>query len=172
MRTGPQRRKARQIRRGQLLDAWRDAARANRQLASVMRGQGMNDEADHFAYRAQLCQQRGLRYTGKRFRLVFSRFLDLIAGYGYKPGRSLLAYVLVIVGFAITYYLIGLAAGPQLSPVSAFVLSMTSFHGRGFFPGGIRLDDPLTGVAAGEALAGLIIEVSFIATFTQRFFGR
>jgi hypothetical protein len=49
---------------------------------------------------------------------------------------------------------------------------MTSFHGRGFFPGGIGLDDPLTVLAAIEAFVGLLIEVTFIATLTQRLFGK
>jgi hypothetical protein len=62
--------------------------------------------------------------------------------------------------------------GPHLSPLGAFVLSMTSFHGRGFFPGSIAVDDPLSVLAAFEALVGLVIEASFIATFTQRFFAR
>ncbi len=42
------------------------------------------------------------------------------------------------------------------------IFSLTSFHGRGFFPGGISLDDPITTIAAIEAVIGLIIEVSFI----------
>jgi len=37
---------------------------------------------------------------------------------------------------------------------------------------GITLDDPLTILAALEAFAGLLIEVTFIATFTQRLFGK
>jgi hypothetical protein len=48
-------------------------------------------------------------------------------------------------------------------------------HGRGFFPGlehGASLNNPLVMLAALEAMVGLIIEVSFIATFTQRFLGR
>jgi hypothetical protein len=49
---------------------------------------------------------------------------------------------------------------------------MTSFHGLGFFPGGIGLDDPLTVFAALEAFMGLLIEVSFIATVTHRLFGK
>jgi len=49
---------------------------------------------------------------------------------------------------------------------------MTSFHGRGFFPGGITVDDPITALAALEAFVGLVIEISFIATFTQRFLGK
>ncbi len=34
------------------------------------------------------------------------------------------------------------------------------------------LGDPFVRLAAAEAVLGLLIEVSFIATFTQRFFGR
>ena len=50
---------------------------------------------------------------------------------------------------------------------------MTSFHGRGFTPGeNIGLSNPLTILAAIEALVGLIIEVTLIATLTQRFFKR
>ncbi len=50
---------------------------------------------------------------------------------------------------------------------------MTSFHGRGFFPGNnIALDNPLTVLAAFEALVGLLVEVTFIATLTRRFFGQ
>jgi hypothetical protein len=105
---------------------------------------------------------------------LFSWFLFLIAGYGYKPSRSFLAYLLVISGFATAYYIFGHAVGPTLSPLGAFVFSMTSFHGRGFFPGlehTTSLHDPLVVLAALEAVVGLFIEISFIATFTQRFFG-
>jgi hypothetical protein len=55
--------------------------------------------------------------------------------------------------------------------LGALTFSVTSFHGRGFFPGGVTLDDPITQMAAVEAVLGLLIEISFIATFTQRFFG-
>ncbi len=103
---------------------------------------------------------------------LFSLFLDLLAGYGFKARRSLLAYLIVITAFAIAYFIIGHTVGPVLSPLGSVVFSMTSFHGRGFFPGGITLDDPLTVVAAIEAFVGLLIEVTFIATLTQRLFGK
>ena len=86
--------------------------------------------------------------------------------------RSLYAYLAAILSFACAYFILGLTVGPHLSPVGVVVFSMTSFHGRGFFPGGIALDDPITVLAAFEAFIGLVIEVSFIATFTQRFFAR
>jgi uncharacterized protein YjbI with pentapeptide repeats len=153
------------------------AVRANRQLAVVLREQGLNELADHFAFQAQLCQREVLRRQGKLGARTWSAFLDLLAGYGYKPTRSFRAYLAVIVAFALLYLVLAPQAGVQLSPVGAVVFSMTSFHGRGFFPGtgtshAVPLDNPFTVLAAIEAFVGLVIEVSLIATFTQRFFGR
>ncbi len=155
------------------------AVRANRQLASVLQTQGLNEDAARFAYRAQVLQKHMLWLQmleahvrlSQRIHLLgiwlFSWFMYLLAGYGYKPERSFLAYLLVISGFATAYYLLAQSIGLSLSPLSAFVFSMTSFHGRGFFPGNnIQLDNPLTVLAAFEALVGLIIEVTFIATLT------
>lgn len=162
-----------------------DAARASRQLAVILQSQGLNIDSARFAYRAQALERHVFRLhtvqPGIPLRqriqalsaFLFSWFLFLIAGYGYKPGRSFLTYFLVIFGFATAYYFLGHSVGPSLTPLGAFVFSMTSFHGRGFFPGNnISLDDPLTVLAAFEALVGLIIEVTFIATLTQRFFSR
>lgn len=170
--------------RGEWLWQYDRAVRANRQLAVALQSQGLNEDAARFAYRAQVLQKRvfwlqmlqpkaKLRQRGQQLGAwLFSWFLFLLAGYGYRPGRSFLAYILVILGFATTYYILGHTIGPVLSPLGAFVFSMTSFHGRGFFPGGITLDDPLTVIAAIEAFVGLLIEVTFIATLTQRFFGK
>lgn len=167
------------------LREYEGAVRANRQLAVALQAQGLNEVAGRLAYRAQILQRGVLWYqifqSGAKIRQrlrmlgawLFSWFLFLIAGYGYRPGHSFLAYLLFISGFATAYYFLGHAVGPMLSPLGAFVFSMTSFHGRGFFPGNnISLDDPLAVLAAFEALVGLIIEVTFIATLTQRFFNR
>ena len=167
------------------LEEFEKAVRANRQLAIALQAQGLNEEATRFAYRAQVLQKRISWFEMIQHRVkfrqrmqalgawLFSWFLFLLAGYGYKPSRSFLAYLLVIFGFATAYYILGHIVGPALSPLGALVFSMTSFHGRGFFPGNnISLDDPLTVLAALEALVGLIIEVTFIATLTQRFFNR
>jgi hypothetical protein len=53
----------------------------------------------------------------------------------------------------------------------ALVLSVSAFHGRGFFQPLQNPGDPVAILAAAEAVIGLLIEISFIATFTQRFFG-
>ncbi len=154
-----------------LIESYREAVRANRQLAVALQGQGLNEEATHFLYRAQLLQREVVRLQGRTGAYIFSTFLDTLAGYGYQPIRSVRAYMLVIICFAILYFILGHIVGPELSPIGALVFSVTSFHGRGFFPGGIKLDDPITIMAAVEAIIGLTIEISFIATFTQRFFG-
>jgi uncharacterized protein YjbI with pentapeptide repeats len=183
--------------KSKLLEDYHEAVRAYRQLANAMRAQGMNEEAVHFAYRAQKLQkkvlwrqvvwgkgeadplqeeqQQGLwpgirevRWRVLKFgAYIFSWFLDVLAGYGYKPGRSLFIYLLMIACFATCYLVLG-----NLSPREALIFSLTAFHGRGFFPGPFTLGDPVTALAALEAVVGLFIEISFIATFTQRFFGR
>ena len=155
----------------QRLKSYKKAVRANRQLSVVLQGQGLNEDAAHFAYRAQLCQRFALRLQKNFSQYFFSLLLDLLAGYGYRPGRSVIWYLVMIFGFALAYFAIGhLPFFPD-----AFVFSLTSFHGRGFFPGlgnEASLHNPLVVTAAFEAVVGLLIEISFIATFTQRFFGR
>jgi hypothetical protein len=148
------------------------AVRANRQLSLVLREQGMNDIADAFAYRAQVLQRRvyelhevyGLQ--GRLGRVILSYFLWGLAGYGYRPLRTLCWYGGVILTCAVFYYVFG----GTMTLREAIVGSVTAFHGRGLF------DTPLTAgqsiVAAVEAFFGLVIEVALIATFTWRFVGR
>jgi hypothetical protein len=150
------------------LDAYRKAVRANRQLAVALQAQGLNEDAARFAYRAQLLQRLVLRRQRKFGQYLFSLFLDLFAGYGYKPWRSFLAYLLVISIFTTIYHQLG----PHLAWNEAVVISMTAFHGRGFFPDQFKPGDPQAMFAALEAFVGLIIEVTFIATLTRRFFGQ
>lgn len=150
-----------------------EMVRAYRQLAITLREQGVNEDADRFAYRAQFLQRLVLKRQGQWLRYLGSVLLDLISGYGYRPLRSLLTYVLVVVGFAVAYYFLGVNVHPALLPVDALVFSITSFHGRGFSPGEmVSLHNPLSILAACEAIIGLLIEITFIATFTQRFFAR
>ena len=130
----------------------------------------MNEEASKFAYRAQKLQ-RVVSYRQRSYvSYLFSLLLDLLAGYGFRPRRSVFWYLVINIGFAMMYYFIGhLSLLPD-----AFVFSVISFHGRGFFPNlgnGITLHHPLSVLAALEAIIGLFIEISFIATFTKRFFG-
>lgn len=160
--------KARAIR----LEDYQAAVRANRRLAAVLRDQGLNEDADRFAYRAQLLQRVVLRRQGHWLRYLGSLFLGIVAGYGYRPMRSFLAYALVVLGFAAGYYVLGGANGQPLPWNEAIVVSMTAFHGRGFFSAVFQPGDLQAAVAAVEAFIGLLIEIVLIATFTNQFFAR
>jgi len=156
------------------LEEYQAAVRANRQLATTLRDQGMNEEADHFAYHAQLLHRRVLWWQRRLLAFFFVCFLNLLAGYGYRPGRAIIAYLLVIAIFAVIYFTLGMATASthHLEWYEALVVSLTAFHGRGFFADQFKPGDLQAFVAAIEAVVGLLIEISFIATFTQRFFGR
>ncbi len=154
------------------LEEYEAAVRANRQLAMALRAQGLDEEAARFAYRAQLLQRIVLRRQRKFGQYLFSLLLDLLAGYGYRPGRSLMAYLVVIFGFMGLYLLNAHGAAVHLTWDEALVLSVSSFHGRGFLLQGVTLGDAFVRLAAAEAVLGLLIEVSLISTFTQRFFGK
>jgi uncharacterized protein YjbI with pentapeptide repeats len=149
------------------------AVRANRQVAVALSEQGINEEAMRFAYHAQQLQRRVHLWERQTGRYLFSLFLNILAGYGYKPLRCFIAYACTILIFAMAYYLLGPASNVHLTLLDAIVFSMTSFHGRGFSPGqNIGLSNPLSILAALEAFSGVIIELTLIATLTQRLFNR
>lgn len=147
---------------------YRSAVRANRQLATALQAQGLNEDAARFAYRAQLVQRKVYWYKRKIWHYIGSLFLGLVSGYGYRVGRCFITYSLVIGVFATIYHL--LSTNPAWN--ESIVISMTAFHGRGFFPEQFKPGDPQAVVAAIESFVGLLIEVTFIATLTQRLFGK
>src|SRR5712692_5085819 len=147
------------------------AIRSNRQLAVALRDQGMNDEADHFAYRAQLLQRKVLWHQQNFGRWLFSLLLAMLSGYGYRIWRILVAYVLVVSLFAVAYFVLGLHYPPHLPLVQAFLESITAFHGRVFLEQ-FNPNTPQIWLTALEAIMGLVIEGVFIAMLIQRFFGK
>jgi hypothetical protein len=83
-----------------------------------------------------------------------------------------MAYFVVIFLFTGLYLLNAHGAAVHLSWDEALILSVSSFHGRGFFLQNVPLGDTFARLAAAEAVLGLLIEISLIATFTQRYLGR
>lgn len=149
------------------------ALRANYQLAYALRLQGLHEESAYFTYRARCLHRHLLRQqiATKGIQLkqlgayLFSCLLDLVAGYGYRPGRSLIAYILIVPGCSFVYTLFG---HMPLFP-DALAFSFTALLGRGLFLPLTTLPSPLIILAFIEAIAGLILEISFIAIFTRRF---
>lgn len=164
------------------IEHYRVALRCCRQLSTELRNQGLGEEADRFAYRGQLLQRALLRRQKKWFRWFFSWSLDRLAGYGYKPGRSLAIYLAVLAIFALFFHFvpnfgesgIGLsndALHPPLAWGSAFLFSLVSFHGRVNAPPELQFNGLYAWISILETLLGVLVELSFIAAFTQRFLG-
>src|SRR5262245_18034220 len=89
---------------------WRDSGedqegviRAYRQLAAQLRAQGMNEVADRFAYRAHVRQRGVFLPRGRIPQYLGSWIQAILAGYGYRPGRTILAYLAVLAGFTLLY---------------------------------------------------------------------
>jgi uncharacterized protein YjbI with pentapeptide repeats len=149
---------------------YRSAVRANLQLALALRGQGLNELADRFTYRAQVLQRAVLRRQGQYGRWLFSLLLAVLSGYGYRLGRMLAAYAIVLVAFAAAYYVGGAMLGPRMEWYQAVLVSFTAIHGRVFFEQ-FGLNSVLSWVAATESVVGLVIEGVLVAMLVQRFFG-
>ena len=153
------------------------AVRANRQLAVALQDQGLNEEAAHYAYRAQALQRQVLGRQARRGEWrkagpwLFSWMLNLLGGYGYRMSRILAAYAVVILAFAVAYLVIGASSSPHLSVPDALLASLTAFHGR-VFSSQFQADSPQAWTSALEAIAGLVVEGVFIAMLAQRFFGK
>jgi uncharacterized protein YjbI with pentapeptide repeats len=155
------------------LPAFEEAVRAYRQLAVALREQGLNEVADHFIYRAQLLQRTVLRLQRHWLKYLFSWFLALLTGYGYRMGRIIVAYFLLILVFATAYWSLGVQHPRDISFWMAIIISVTAFHGRVFSnPFTPNLLDGQVIVTAIEAVCGLVIEGVFIAMLTQKFFSR
>lgn len=154
------------------------AVLANAQLALALTLNGLNEAATPYAYQAQVLQRRTLCrqiiWRGEVTRCgayLLSSLLGLLTGYGYRVGRIVIAYLLIVTAFAVALFAFGRHAGHPLAPQDALLVSLTAFHGR-VFSGQLAPNSLQSWITAGEAVVGLIIESVFIAMLTQRFFGR
>jgi hypothetical protein len=151
------------------IDDYKEAVRANRQLAIVLREQGLNEVADHFAFRAQKLQRVVWRRQRKLLKYAFSCFLSVVAGYGYRPYRCLMIYFLAVIIFTLAHYIVGAVAGPPLTFLNALAVSVQSLHGRLF---SFQSSDPQALLNTIEAFVGLFIEAIVVAVITQRILGK
>ena len=160
---------------------WRLAIVASNGLSAILKEHGFDDEADQLAYRAQVCAWHAALSQGHKLRFVLGLLLGAVTGHGFKPLRAGAWYVGALAAFAVFYRLSTIVpAGPgaadraahHLSWLHAAAISIAAFHGRGFIPSGASLSSAGVVGAMLEAAMGLLLEVSFIVAFTQRFFHR
>ena len=154
------------------LGGYKAAVRANRQLAVVLQDQGLDEEAARFAYRAKILQRKVLWKQRNFWKWFGSAILALLAGYGYRMWRILVAYLVIVLLCATAYFVLGMYYEPHLSLLESVLTSITAFHGRVFSEPFLRPGEPQLWVTAFEAVAGLVIEGVFIAMLTQKFFGK
>lgn len=91
-------------------------------------------------------------------RFILALVSGVLTGYGYKPWRSLYWYGAIVLVCAALFYAFGHVQLP-----SALLLSLTSFHGFGFF----AANQAIAWVAKVEAGVGLVIEICFVVTMMR-----
>lgn len=157
------------------LQGYKDAVRANRQLATALRSQGLNEDADRFAYKAQVLQREVLRRQGYIGGYAFSLLLWALSGYGYRLWRIAAAYALVLVTFAAIFLILGVhshSGEPGIQALwDSFLVSLSAIHGRTIFEQ-LGAWTPAAWMAAVESVVGIVIEGVFVAMLIQRFFAR
>ena len=148
-------------------------------LAVVLQSQGVKEWASRYHLRALRLERRAQLLRGHVLNWFLSWLIDILSGYGQYTARALRAYLLVIATFSTGFYLMTNVhaarihtRSSRLSWIESLVLSISSFHGRGFFPQSISLGDPIAVLAAAEAVIGLFIELVFITTFSRRVLDR
>jgi hypothetical protein len=146
------------------------AARANRQLATVLREQGLVEIADYYSFRTYEARQRELRLRKRRLASLGFWVLKVVAGYGYRPLNIVLAYLFTIVAFGLAYFIVGAVTHSGFGVWQPLVYSITAFHGRGVGLSSL----PLAGevISALEAVIGLILEATFVVVVVGRLLGR
>ena len=150
--------------------------RAYHGLVVTLEAQGLAEQARRFRKRERTLDRQRLRTSPRMwFGYGFYSLLNLISGQGEEPGRIFIAYAIIISLFTGIYWAVSHEFPTSSQPLQwyeALVLSLSSFHGRGFFPSQIGLGDPLAMIAAVEAVTGLFIELILIATFSNRFLNK
>jgi uncharacterized protein YjbI with pentapeptide repeats len=158
---------------------YREAARMYHGLVNALRSQGLTTAASKFRLREQQMERKALYWNGELIPWFFSWLLNVVAGYGERPFRTVVMYVSTVASFALGYFIatnflrdLIPTQTPPLPLFAAVVLSVISFHGRGFFfNGATDVTDPLFAITALEGVIGLFIEAVFVAAFSRRFLG-
>jgi uncharacterized protein YjbI with pentapeptide repeats len=156
-----------------------DAVRTYRQLATMLRSEGLVEEARRFDYRASQVDRRRSPPDAKRWpgwlrwlpwlswglRRTGLRILDITSRYGYAPERVFVTYLATVGLFAVIYGALGVTPW-----INAFWFSLIAFHGRGVISANITPEYPWLLVPAIEAALGLLVEALFVATLIRRLF--
>jgi hypothetical protein len=90
---------------------WSLAAGVYKALRLNLNAAGDENGASWAAYRQSVCIRRDLHAKKKRARWLLSVWLDVVWGYGQRPGRLFFFSMLMCVAFGGLYYLTGVKLG-------------------------------------------------------------
>jgi pentapeptide repeat protein len=97
--------------RQQRIEDYQAAVRAYRRLAVALQANGLSAESANYLYRASIMERRLARHERRVGAYFFSVLLAVLAGYGYRLGRILIAYIVALVLFATAYFAVGMWLG-------------------------------------------------------------
>jgi hypothetical protein len=143
-------------------------------LAVALQANGLRSESANYLYRASIMERRLARHERRVGACLFSVLLAVLAGYGYRLGRIVMAYVTVVAAFALAFLAARYFAGTLIDweqVGEATQISLNAIHGRVFFAQ-LTLDSVQAWIATIESVVGIVIEGVFVAMLIQRFFGR
>lgn len=148
------------------------AAAAYRGLYVALQGQGLTIHASRFRKRERELEQKALWESHNYSGWLASAILRFTCGYGESIRRALVTYVIAILAWTVAYFVVSEYehGTPRLSLLEALVLSLTSFHGRGFLSLPQTLGGPISVLASLEAVVGLFVEALLIATLARYVF--
>ncbi len=99
-------------RRGDLeaaLDYYMEAEESYRYLFGIVEARGHFNQAGQFHHREKVMRRMQMRRWSKQW--CWSKLVDLLCGYGESPDRLVAFSLLVILGWAVLYFLVGVS-GP------------------------------------------------------------
>jgi hypothetical protein len=169
-KTASGRRKTRQER----IKDYQAAVRAYRRLAVALQANGLSAESANYLYRASIMERRLARHERRFGAYLFSVLLAVLAGYGYRLGRIVVAYLSVVLFFAALFLGARYLGGGTIDVTQvtdALQISLNAIHGRVFFVQ-FGLDTAQSWIATIESVVGIVIEGVFVAMLIQRFFGK
>ncbi len=160
------------------LDYLEQAEEVYRNLRRVLENEGLFEQAGYFFRREMVMRRMQMPlFSVSRF---ISRMVDLFCGYGERPLRIMLFSIVLILGFAIAFFLNGVNDGGQLIRLSmeyswqentlnffnALYFSVVTFTTLGF--GDITPSGWSRLFAAAEAFIGSFTLALFVVVFVKK----
>ncbi|MBU7028632.1 MAG: pentapeptide repeat-containing protein [Theionarchaea archaeon] len=99
-------------------ESYDEASQIYRNLKNYFRNEGIYEKSGHYYYREKVVEKKIYRQKNKG-KYFGSLLLDLLCGYGEKPGRIIYSALTVIIISAILYYGVG---------IEAYVIEGSSFQ--------------------------------------------